>query len=133
MRNEKDLEQLKMKLLSVMTDHIGNFHAIGMAELFEEVTGEVWEHRINDTRVIRKLITDLRKEGRRICSTSRKDGGGYYLAAAGSELVDYLRKNKIRALKLLSMNAKIKRINLPNYLGQIKLEMEAGDETGIRG
>jgi len=128
MRKESEIQQMKMKALSLMTDHIGSINAIGMAELFEQVTGETWKNRINDTRLLRYIITELRHEGRRICSSPSKNGGGYYLAAAGSELADYLRKNKIRALRLLAMNAKIKKVNLPNYLGQIKLELEDGHE-----
>jgi len=113
------------RLLAVMMNHIGAHNAIGMAELFQEVWGGIWENRINDTRALRQLVTELRFEGVAICSVSYKSGGGYYLAAAGSELVQYLRRTEIRALKILMRNAKIKKVSLPNYLGQIKLNMEA--------
>jgi len=119
-----DLKEFKSRALAELTNHIGAINAIGMAELYETVTGEAWSHRINDTRVIRKVVTALRKDHIRVCSSASRNGGGYYLAAAGSELLGYTRKNKIRALKLLSMNAGMLKTNLPSYLGQLKLELE---------
>ena len=111
-------------ILSALASHIGAANAIGMGELYELVYGEGWENRINDTRALRKLITDLRAEGVPICSDASSDGGGYYLAAAGSELAGYLRRSERRALLILMRNARIKKISLPDYLGQMKLNME---------
>lgn len=128
-QDPEQIQRMKLAAMNALSDHIGSINAIGMAELHEAVTGENWQNRINDTRVIRRIITELRHEGRRICSSPASSGGGYYLAAAGSELVDYLRKNKTRALKLLAMNAQISRVNLPNYLAQIALELEGGHDT----
>jgi len=122
--NEIDNPENRSRLLQTLMSHIGATHAIGMAALFEAVFDRAWDHRINDTRPLRMLITKLRKEGAPICSVSNQDGGGYYLASAGSELNDYLRRSEIRALKILSMNARIKKISLPEYLGQMKLNME---------
>jgi hypothetical protein len=122
---DTDQVRYRTRVLSLMMNHIGAHNAIGMGELFQEVWGGIWEHRINDTRALRQLITDLRAEGVPICSVSHKSGGGYYLAAAGSELTQYLRRSEVRALKILMRNAKIKNVSLPNYLGQIKLNMEA--------
>lgn len=122
------VERLKTPTLAELTNHIGEFNAIGMAELYEAVTGDIWQNRINDTRAIRRVITALRRNGVPICSSAAQNGGGYYLAAAGSELREYLRRQKIRALKILGRNAKIQKISLPNYLGQLRLEMEGGDD-----
>jgi hypothetical protein len=123
-----DQAESRMRLLAELTSHIGEANAIGMAELYETVYERTWDNRINDTRKLRTLVTAMRAEGVPICSTAAQDGGGYYLAAAGSELVSYLRRGERRALAILGRNAKIKRVSLPNYLGQIKLNMEgAGD------
>jgi hypothetical protein len=119
-----DQAEARMRLLAELTSHIGEANAIGMAELYEAVFERPWSHRINDTRKLRKVVTDMRAEGVPICSTAVRDGGGYYLAAAGSELVSYLRRGERRALAILSRNAKIKKVSLPNYLGQLKLNME---------
>jgi hypothetical protein len=122
--------QYRTMLLAELTSHIGQMHAIGMAELYETVYGEAWQNRINDTRKLRTLITDLRREGVSICSVSSSSGGGYSLPAAGSELKGYLRNSKIRALRILARVSKIQKISLPELLGQMRLEMEAGhDET----
>lgn len=124
LKRQAEREARRARVMTIMAGHIGSHNAIGMGELYEEVFGEPWEHRINDTRALREVITDLRAEGVPICSAADRAGGGYYLAAAGSELQDYLRRSERRALKILKRNARIKRISLPNYLGQIRLQME---------
>ena len=115
-------------ILAALSAHIGRPNAIGMGELYELVYGLEWENRINDTRALRTAITDLREKGVPICSVATAGGGGYYLAAAGSELAGYLRRSEHRALKILYRNARIKKISLPEYLGQMKLNMEGGDD-----
>jgi len=123
-------EERRILLLSELTNHVGQHNAIGMANLYEAVFNRPWDNRINDTRSLRTLITKLRDQGVAICSVSDCNGGGYYLAAVGSETDDYLRRQKIRALKILTRNARIKKTNLPNYLGQIKIEMESVTTNG---
>lgn len=121
---QQDTPEYRSRMLATLTGHIGAPHAIGMAALYEAVFDRPWQHRINDTRALRRLVTTMRSEGVPICSVSSSDGGGYYLAAAGSELANYLRRTERRALLILQRNARIKRISLPNYLGQLKLNME---------
>lgn len=133
-KRKTDMGEIERRgsILAALTDHIGEPNAIGMGELYEQIYGEPWEHRINDTRALRKAITDLREEGIPVCSVAASYGGGYYLAAAGSELAAYLRRSERRALLILSRNAKIKKVSLPDYLGQMKLNMEGaghGDEA----
>jgi len=125
----KEKEAYKARILGELINHIGEFNAIGMAELYELVFGKAWQNRINDTRRIRNLITELRNEGKPICSVSSQGAGGYYLAAVGSELNDYVRRNERRALKILKRLATVKRTNLPNYLGQLMLNMGGDNET----
>lgn len=122
-----DTQERRARLLAAMANHIGQHSAVGMAELYEIVFERPWGNRINDTRALRTLITILRGEGVPINSVSTRAGGGYYYPAAGSELSDYIRRNETRALKILGRNAKIKRMSLPNYLGQMRLNMEAGN------
>lgn len=124
---EPDSSEFRTRLLSVLTHHIGAANAIGMPALYQAVFRKPWSDRINDTRRIRKLITIMRMEGLPICSISFAPGG-YYLAAAGSELSDYTRRYEGRALRILQTIARMKRVSLPYYLGQIKLDMEGGDD-----
>lgn len=119
--------ELKNRLLAVLTRHIGKNRAIGMARLYEEVFGEAWSDKINDTRKLRSLITELRKEGVPICSTPSQTGGGYYLASAGSELEAYCSKLRTSALKKLALEAKLRNMTLPELLGQLTLSLTGGD------
>lgn len=119
-----DTAENKYRLMNVLHEHVGAANAIGMSALYEAVFDRPWNDRINDTRALRTLITIMREEGVAICSVSSMSVGGYYLAAGGSELVDYLRKTERRALLILMRNSKIKKVSLPDYLGQLKLEME---------
>jgi len=126
MTSKEEIEYHKIKGLisATLAAHIGEPNAVGMGELHEAVFGAPWENRVNDTRRLRKYITRLRREGVPVCSVTSSDGGGYYLPAGSSELVDYLRRTKIRALKILSRVAKIQKCSLPELLGQMRLEME---------
>ena len=69
----------------------------------------------------------MRNEGVPICSVSASSGGGYYLAAAGSELKGYTERDKRRALRILSRVSRIERISLPELLGQMRIRMEGCD------
>jgi hypothetical protein len=123
-KKEIDTSENRHKLLAELSNHIGEVNAISMTALYEAVFQRPWDDHVNDTRTLRKLITMMREDGVPICSVSSSKGG-YYLAAAGSEMADFLRKTERRALRILHRNAKMKKVSLPNYLGQLKIEMEA--------
>lgn len=125
---EIEYHRIKAQISGTLARHIGAPNAVGMGELYESVFGAPWTHRINDTRRLRTYITILRREGMPICSTARKEGGGYYLPAGSSELVQYLRRSKVRALRILSRVARIQKISMPELLGQMRLEMEGGND-----
>jgi hypothetical protein len=65
----------------------------------------------------------LRKEGLPICSVADQNGGGYYLASASSDAEDYLRRLRHQALKKLAMEARIRKVALPELLGQISVAL----------
>ena len=117
-------EVVKARLLESLSKHVGVEKAMGMADLFEVVYQRPVEDRINDTRELRKLITNLRLDGVPIASVSRPDGGGYYLAAAGSELEDYLYRLHQRGLKALVLESKIRGISMGELLGRIQIKLE---------
>jgi hypothetical protein len=121
------MDAWRARLLIELSRHVGEMNAIGMAELHEAVFSETWCHRINDTKKLRELITEMRNEGVPICSVSASSGGGYYLAAAGSELRGYTERDKKRALRILARIARIERISLPELLGQMRIRMEGCD------
>ncbi len=121
---ESEKQMARSRLLMLMPRHIGRSKSIGMGELYERVFGESYDHRINDTKRLRKIVTELRNEGVPICSTSDRFGGGYYLASAGSELADFCEKLREQALRKLAMEAKIRKISLPELIGQLRLDLE---------
>lgn len=121
MKNDDDLK--KAKVLSTLTHHIGEEHAIDMGVLFREVFGEEFNHKINDTRRLRTLITEFRHDGIPIGSTARKTGGGYYLIRSGSELKGYCQRIHMAALRKLKMESRIKKMSLEELLGQMILNL----------
>ena len=120
-----DTAENRLRVMTILNQHVGAANAVSMTELFELVFDRPWDDHVNSTRDLRKLITAMRDDGMAICSISSKDGGGYYQPAAGSEMIDYLRKMERRALCILKRNSQMKKISLPEYLGQLKLDMEA--------
>lgn len=112
------------RLLRCLHRHIGAHNAISMTALYREVFGRPVRHLVNDAKRLRELVDKLRVEGEPICSLKSTQGGGYYLPQAGAELDDFLRREKSRALRVLAKVAKIKRVALPELLGQMAMEME---------
>ena len=123
-KKDPNHEMYKYKLLSVLTRHVGSSNAIGMSLLYEEVYGKPPKTKISGTRKLRYLVNELRKEGNPICSSSRKDNPGYYLAAAGSELENYLKRIRVRALKTLKLESIIRKVALPQLIQEISLNLE---------
>ncbi len=128
---KEQMQQAKIRLLMALTHHVGPDNRIGMGELYEQVFGEPYQNRINDTKGLRRLITKLRNEGTAICSDQSTTTGGYWLAASSSETNAYCDNLKKQALRKLSRVAAIKRISLPEFLGQMQLALEMEIEDGI--
>lgn len=124
MKRIENIDEYKQKLLMVLTEHIGKSRIVGMGELYERVFKKPYNRLINDTRTLRKLIEILRREGVPVCSSTKKGSGGYYLASAGSELEQYCRNLHNRALRVLVMEAKLRKIALPELLGEMQLNFK---------
>lgn len=119
----EELDACRLKLATTLLRHVGPFRKIGMGELYQGVFGRSWAHRINDTRQLRKLITELRTEGMPILS----DRNGYWIAASASEINVFCQAGKRKALALLARISRMKNVSLPDYLGQLQLELGKGD------
>jgi hypothetical protein len=113
----------QLRLLKILGHHPGKNRAIGAGALFEAVYGIESKDKIRDTRKLRELITAMRNEGYPICSTSDGEGGGYYLASAGSELDDHCSRIHARAMRLLVMEARLRKVSLPGLVGQISMAL----------
>ena len=130
--DDLSFDEAKGRLLSVLFDHVGKEHAVGMDVLFTKVFEEPVAHKINDTKKIRKLVTAVRRQGRAIASTCARDGGGYYIPRAGSELEEYLARMLHRpALRKLALEARIRKVSLPELIGQMSINFEEHSAEGI--
>lgn len=125
-----NIETAKARLMTGLSRHIGKEKAIGASELFAVVYGETPETKINHTRQLRKLVTEMRHDGVPIASTSSNEGGGYYLPRTDSELKDYLDRHMSRGLKSLAICARVKNLSLSEYLGQIRLNLMGDANEG---
>jgi hypothetical protein len=128
----EERERCKSALLMQLMGHIGQSRRIGMGELYSAVFGRPWANRINDTRALRRLISELRREGAPIVSDACRESGGYYLASAGSELAGYCGRLRRRALGILVQEACMRKISMGELFGQIQIEF-TGEAAGGNG
>ena len=125
MKKQKITEgEAALRLMEILSRHVGEEKAIDMGELYERVFEEPYSHKINHTRALRKLITKLRHKGVPIGSVSKKNAGGYYLVRAGSELDAYCSRLRRRALNALVMEAKLRKLAMPELLGQMQMNLK---------
>ena len=122
---EESYQTYKSRLLSILFFHQGEDHAIDMGELYRRVFLEEYTNKINGTRALRRLITELRKEGNPIGSVSKKNAGGYYMITRPGEMEAFLRKLHEQAIKKLALEAKLRKITLPDLLGQMHMELRS--------
>ena len=127
----EEFEFYKLKVMAVLADHVGEQKAVGMGDLTEKVFGGTCGDPYNDpsARRLRYIIDALQKEGREICSRVHKEGGGYFLSAATSQYLKNIEKIEKAGLKKLAKAARMRKIGLPQRLGQLALEAAA---EGVR-
>lgn len=70
-------------------------------------------------RQVRTLITELRLEGYAVCGYP---GEGYYMATSAAELEETCQFLRGRAMHSLTLEAALRRIPLPDLLGQMRLK-----------
>ena len=116
------------KLMTVLSRHLGREKAIGADALYAEVYGEEAADKISGCRRLRYLVTALRHDGTPIASVPARDGGGYYLPV-GSELQEYIKGLQTAGIRKLAIAAKLTKLSLPAYLGQIEINLR-GDAAG---
>lgn len=73
------------------------------------------------TRQVRKLITDLRMAGVPVCGHPRT---GYFMAETPEELEATCEFLRSRAMHSLVLEAALRKISLPQLLGQVEMELE---------
>lgn len=96
--------------LTVLSRHIGKGNGIGIRRLAAELNVE--------ERQARKLVSDLREDGHAVCGTPKD---GYYIAADAAELEETCEFLRGRAMHSLRLESRLRKIPLPDLLGQIHL------------
>lgn len=124
-RDLAEREALKNRVMLLLSGHIGRANAVDMGRLYSEIFGEAWTNKINDTRPIRTVVTELRRSGAAIGSVAARTGGGYYLMS-GSELQEWAERVQRQALRKLAMVARMKKRTLRELLGQLAVTEKDG-------
>lgn len=104
------------RLLQALRGHVGQAHGATAKQLVQELTRRS-EYPAAE-RHLRNVVEQLRLEGYPVCA---HPSHGYYLAASDADLAltcDYLHS---RAMKSLQQIAAMRRVSLPDLLGQLRL------------
>lgn len=99
------------ELLNLLSGHKGQANGIHMDKLAAQTA--------QPGRTLRKLISDLRREGIAICA---KPETGYFMADTAEELNEFcIRYLEARALHSLQLSSRLRNIPLPILAGQLLL------------
>lgn len=98
------------QLLNVLSQHQGRSNGVSAGDLAAR-TGL-------SQRQLRKRISALRDEGIAICG---KPGTGYFIPVTPEELQESCAFLEHRALHSLRLLSRMKKVSLPDLLGQLKL------------
>jgi len=108
------------QVLAELEKHVGKDEGIHVRDLVARITGLAVNPAAQERRV-RKAIEELRRKGERICG---KPEAGYFMAASDAELLEtcsYLRR---RAISGLVTESRMRRVSLPELLGQLQLSAD---------
>lgn len=98
------------ELLTLLAAHTGRGRGL---------TAEALAARLGvSPRHVRTMISAMRFDGHAVCGTP---GTGYYVAASAKELEETCEFLRERALHSLALEAALRRIPLPDLIGQLHL------------
>lgn len=122
---EIEREELAQQCLAIITEHVGKDSAITSYQLLVEATGAliIPGRKVDQTRLIRSIVKQLRMDGHAIAGHAGF-GGGYYLARNDEELQDTIRWFHKRGLSAFAQEAALKKISLDELFEQYKLELQ---------
>lgn len=84
------------------------------------ITAEALANALGTTkRNVRTMVSELRLEGTAICGHPRT---GYFIAANDQEIENTCKFLRSRALHSLALEAKLRKIALPDLIGQMRLK-----------
>ncbi len=98
------------QVLHALSEHVGREHGI---------TGNDLAYRLRiRMRLLRNVISELRLYGIAVCGTPE---AGYYIAATAEELEQTCQFLRARALHSLTLEARLRKLPLPDLIGQLHL------------
>lgn len=110
-----DLDAAEIRVLAVLRAHRGRAAAIRVPDLARAVG--------TSPRDCQEIIHRLRVEhGQPIASTAAKPAG-YYLVETAGEIDQFVQEQRRKALGTLAAIAAVRRVALPELLGQLSIEM----------
>jgi hypothetical protein len=126
---ELDREEVKARVREILERHEGPGDCITMTALHSQATGQViipWR-RYDQSRLVRSLVAELRREG---CPIGDRGGreGGYFWAADRQQLEPTIAKLHARALSSLRQEAVLKRVRAEELLQQYEIELSTEEE-----
>lgn len=104
------MSKAKASLLNALAAHQGRERGIGARELAAKVGVS--------PRRLRALISLAREEGTAICG---KPASGYFVPVTPEELCESCAFLEHRALTSLRLLSRMKKVSLPDLLGQLRL------------
>jgi len=100
--------QTNDQLVTLLSRHIGKGNGSGVKDIARQLGA--------NERHVRTMVSDLRDEGLAVCGTPRH---GYYIAATPEELEETCTFLRRRAMHSLGLESRLRRIPLPDLLGQL--------------
>ncbi|MBI1397033.1 MAG: hypothetical protein GC151_13740 [Betaproteobacteria bacterium] len=100
----------KHDLLVVLRTHIGRENGCKVSDLAYHV-------RTNE-RTVRKLVSELRADGIAVCG---HPATGYFIARTAEDLEETCGFLRSRAMHSLTLESKLRKIPLPDLIGQLHL------------
>lgn len=105
------------QVLAALARHVGRDKGVRIQELVYEITGETPRSE-GAERKVRELVSELRESGVAVCAYP---GDGYYIAGSAEELEQCCAFLRSRAMHSLVLESKLRKIPLPELLGQLRL------------
>lgn len=103
-------------VLQALMRHVGRARGVAADQLAYEVL--LQQPHGAELRRLRKCISTLRENGVAVCGRPET---GYFIAATAEELEESCQFLRSRALHSLALEAKLRKIPLPDLIGQLKL------------
>lgn len=122
---EQARDYLLEQCRALVRAHEGPDDCITMTEIYSRITGEPvipWR-RYDQSRIVRSLIEQLRREG---CPIGHKGGrhGGYFWAADKAGLEATARMFRSRGISAFKQEAALRRMSNKDLLKQYQIDLE---------